>query len=97
MHLIDPVKEIASILPNISSSISYQHDGEQEFLLGVVDPIRMTSCFTAPIRILPRGYGSRPPNLALELHTLVNAIRDAEILATGNVPSALVNLRHDVW
>ncbi|MDG4603388.1 MAG: hypothetical protein P9C48_09030 [Defluviicoccus sp.] len=39
----------------------------------------------------------RAPNLSPELETLVRALRDAEILAVGNVPASCVRSRYEVW
>jgi hypothetical protein len=50
----------------------------------------------APCRQPPPASGtSRPPILKpeLELETLVRSLRDAEILAVGNIPAACVRNR----
>ena len=39
----------------------------------------------------------RPPNLTIELETLVRALRDAEILAHGNIPATCVKNRLEVY
>ena len=42
LHLLDPVKEVAQMLPPpTSSGPPYQHDGLPDFLLGIVDPGNM--------------------------------------------------------
>jgi hypothetical protein len=96
LELIDPVKEVASGLgdPLVAT---YHHDGEPTFLLGVVDPTRMATYLKAPYLQPPPGGGTpRPPKLTIELETLVRALRDAEVLAVGNIPSASCK-RIEVW
>lgn len=97
LQLLDPVKEVAAVVPSPLSLVPYQHDGRPDFLLGVVNPKRMRRFLTAPCPQPPPGGGtSRPPNLTIELETLVRALRDAEILAVGNIPAACIRNRFDV-
>ena len=99
LKLLDPVKEVAQMLPMPTSpGPPYQHDGLPDFLIGVVNPRNMQR-FLAPHSMqLPSSEGTpRPPNLTLELETLVRALRDAEILAQGIIPSACVQNRFDVY
>ena len=89
--VLDPVCEIAKSVPRPLSPISYQHDGFADFLIGVVDPIRMAAHLATPIKQPPPGGGtSRPANLSAELETFVRALRDAELLAAGPIPPACV-------
>jgi len=81
LQLLDPVKEVAMALPGPLDLISYQHDGHPDFLL----------------KIAPPGGGTRPPNPLVPLETLVRALRDAEILAVGNIPATYVRNRYEVW
>ena len=99
LALIDPVLEIAQkVLPLPIARFSYQHDGEPTFLLGVVDPMRMRRFLQTNIRQPPSSGGiQRSPNLTVELETIVRALRDAEILAAGDIPSASVLYRHDAY
>lgn len=98
LQLLDPVKEVADAAPTPLQVPSYQHDGPQYFLLGVVDPIGMRPFLTAPYLQPPPGGGTpRPPNLSIELETLIRALRDAEILAVGNIAASCVRNRFDVW
>jgi hypothetical protein len=98
MTVIDPVAEVAASHNNPLASLSYHHDGDMAFLLGIVDPGGMVTHLTTPIRA-PRGSTAtpRPANLSLQLETFVCALRDAEILVVGAIPSAHVILRHDVY
>ena len=99
LQLLDPVKEVAQRLPRPTSmSPPYQHDGLPEFLIGVVDSITMGHFLAQHSPQPPLSEGTpRPPNLTLELETLVRALRDAEILAQGIIPSACVQNRFDVY
>ena len=46
----------------------------------------------------PASEGTpRSPNLTIELETLVRALRDAEILAHGNIPVTCVKNRFEVY
>ncbi len=93
LQLFDPAKEVAASVPT-PLGLSYYHDGAPEFLLGVVSPTRMRRFLTAPYpQPPPRGGTSRPPNLTIELETLVRALRDAEILAIGTIPAACIRNR----
>ena len=99
LHLLDPVKEVAQMLPSPTNpGPPYQHDGLPEFLLGVVEPGRMGNFLTQYAKQPPSSEGTpRPPNLTIELETLVRALRDAEILAHGNIPITCVKNRFEVY
>lgn len=99
LHLLDPVKEVAQRLPSpINLGPPYQHDGLPDFLLGVVDPGRMENFLTQYAKQPPSSEGTpRPPNLTIELETLVRALRDAEILAHGIIPATCVKNSFDVY
>jgi hypothetical protein len=97
-RLIDPVKAIATELPNPWTTPSYQHDGSQRFLLGIVDPVTMRHHLREHC-VSPPGSSAtlRSPNLSAELETLVRALRDAEVLVFGNIPASMVRNRFDVY
>lgn len=99
LQLLDPVREVAQILPSPpSSGPPYQHDGLPDFLLGVVDPARMGDFLTQYVKQPPSSAGTpRPANLTIELETLVRALRDAEILAHGIIPATCVKNSFDVY
>ncbi len=99
LHLLDPVKEVAQMLPSPTNpGPPDQHDGLPEFLLGVVEPGRMGNFLTQYAKQPPSSEGTpRPPNLTIELETLVRALRDAEILAHGNIPITCVKNRFEVY
>lgn len=90
--------EVAAQNANPLISISYHHDGDMNFLLGVANPIGMGAHLTAPAK-QPGGSGGtrRAPNLTIELETFVRALRDAEVLVLGPVPAARVINWHDVY
>lgn len=99
LKMLDPVKEVAKELPSPPTiGPAYQHDGSQEFLLGVVNPRNMGHFLVRHSPQPPLSEGTpRPPNLTLELETLVRALRDAEILAYGTIPATCVVNCFDVY
>jgi len=99
LHLLDPVKEVAQMLPAPTSpGPPYQHDGLPDFLLGVVDPGNMGHFLTQHAMQPSSSEGTpRSPNLTIELETLVRALRDAEILAHGIIPAICVINSFDVY
>ena len=99
LHILDPVKEVAQMLPPpANSGPPYQHDGLPDFLLGVVDPGRMGDFLIQYAMQPPSSEGTpRSPNLTIELETLVRALRDAEILAHGIIPTPCVKNIFDVY
>ncbi len=98
VNAVDPIVEVAKGLPKPWQSPGYQHDGGQSFLLGVLDPKQMASALKQAAVFPPGSHGTpRTPNLSQELETLVRALRDAEILVYGNVPSSLVRNRYEVY
>jgi hypothetical protein len=76
---------------------TYQHDGHQDFIMGVVDQCFMAHSLTR-ICAQPPGSGGTPraANLSLELETLIRAMRDAEVLSHGAIPAACVRNRFAV-
>lgn len=93
--LVDPVKAVAATLPSPVTALSYFHDGDKDFILGVASPTLMAMHLTAPITQPPGSVGAaRSANLTLELETLIRALRDAEVLVLGTVPASRVTTRH---
>ena len=102
LEIFDPVKEVAKSLPNPIDLGSeggypfYQHNGLPDFLLGVVRPEGM-SRFLVGRQPRPPGPGVPcPPNLTPKLEALVKALRDAEVLLHGHIPSSCVKNRFEV-
>lgn len=98
LQLLDPVKEVAAAAPEPLAPMGYQHDGLPEFLLGLVNPMEMGQFLEAPCPQPPPGDGTRRFTQRSEyLETLVRALRDAEILAVGNILAICVRNRYEVW
>lgn len=95
LALLDPIKELAAALPGPLNQISYQHDGGASVLLGVVLPKEFSQVLTAPY---PQagGTSTSPVRISQELVTMIRALRDAEILAVGNIPTSCVLARTPV-
>ena len=97
LTIVDPVREVASQLPTPLASLSYQHNGLPSFLLGVVDPLTMGNFLLDAVPQVPGSVGPvTASSPAMHLMALVRALRDAEILAVGNIPASCVRFRHDV-
>ena len=87
--LANPVKEVAEAAPAPTAAINYQHGGDPYFILGVANPNTMWRGAQRPIK-QPPGSAPTPktPTLTIELETLTRALRDAEILAEGELPAS---------
>ena len=96
-QFIDPVDYIASRHANPLVS-TYHHDGDQSFL-GIVAYPALSGGVpgTSPRPPGMTGATARPPNLSIQLETIVFAIRDAEVLAYGNIPASWIINRYDVY
>ena len=86
IRLIDPIKEIAPILPDptVEEVHRYQHGGYPNFLLGIVHP-----------RL--RSFLAGQPLPSPQLKALVRALRDAEILILGALPASCVTNRFEIY
>jgi hypothetical protein len=94
VQLIDPIKELASELNAPHARNTYQHDGHQDFILGVADPFKMAHCLSRICSQPPGSTGApRAGNLTMELEMLVRAMRDSEILSVGTIPAGWVRSR----
>lgn len=92
MELFDPVKVVADAAPLPLAAVPYQHDGQSDFLISVIE-----ATISAKPCLLPQGGATpRQPNLSIYVETLVRALRDAEILANV-VPKVCVVNRIEVW
>ena len=96
--LLDPIIEVANHLPNPPcDDLTYHHDGAPSFLLGVIDPFGSKHHLSAQIEQPPGSAGtSRAANLTIQLETLVRALRDSEVLASGAIPATCIVDRFDV-
>lgn len=96
-RLLDPIQAIASELGSPYETRTYHHDGDNSFLLGLVDPVKHRSILRQDVRFAPPGQGTyRSPLLHIELEALVRALRDSEILAFGAVAASQIRRRIEV-
>jgi hypothetical protein len=81
----------------LAAGSHYQHDGEPDFLIGVVNPSKYRTTLTKLVKTPMRGATPRPARLSEELETIVRALRDAELLAVGAIPTTCIVNRHNVY
>jgi hypothetical protein len=95
--LIDPVKEVANGAPNPLDPNPYQHNGHPNVMLGVTWPL-MASLLRLPVPVPPGAATSAAPTARIGPHlwAMIAALRDAEILAIGDIPSGCVLRRYSV-
>ena len=97
VNLIDPLKEIAGAAVGPFDSVGYQHDGYPTVLLGVVSSL-LAFFLRIPIPHAAGGGSSvRYANISPFVWGLVASLRDAEILAIGNIPRNCVIRRTAVY
>ena len=97
-RIVDPLKEIIYAMPDPAAGNSYHHDGQQSFLLGVVDPVSMGAHLQKKVLHPPPHLGTpRAPNLSLALETMIRVLRDAELLAIEAIPRSCVKHRFEVY
>jgi len=95
LALLDLIRELAAVLPGPLDRMSYQHDGRAKVLLGMVLPKEFQHMLVSTYP-QPGGTSGSPVRVTQELVTLVRALRDAEILAVGNIPASCVLARSPV-
>ncbi len=94
---MDPVKEVAAGLPSPLERISYHHNALPTLLLGIVDAVTNWQILQEFVPQPPHSSNRfQPPIITRELRVLVHALRDAEILALGDIPAPLVRNRYPV-
>ena len=93
--LLDPLQEVVRAMPPVTSRRSYQHDGGQDFISWLMDPMRLTPSSRAPGSESPRV--KLTPQFSIELETILRTLRDAEIVAIGNIPPSFVRSRYEVF
>jgi len=98
LTLVDPICEIGSANVNPGLRHTYHHDGDQSLLLGIADPIGMAH-HLGQMTIDPPNSGRTPrhPTISIEMEAMVRALRDAEVLVAGNIPTICFVHRHDVY
>ena len=98
----DPVAEVGrTLLVSTDAGVqgavaAYQHNGLPSLLLGVVDPENMGDFLVGWQPQPPGPPVLCQPNITPPLKTLVNAIRDAEILVYGHIQPDRVTRRFEV-
>jgi hypothetical protein len=98
VSVIDPVFEVMRPFSSPLGILSYHHDGDMNFLLGVVDPVHMGSYVSSPIRTPPGSVPTpRAANLTIVLEAVVRSLRDSEVIVVGSLPGACVIARYDVF
>lgn len=96
--VIDPITRISSNLPSSVASVSYQHDGGQDVLLGLVNPRRYRRILRRHVKQPPpAGATPRGARITGEVEAIVRALRDAELLAIHRVHKDYVVRRYPVW
>jgi hypothetical protein len=98
LALFDPVRAKAEQFGDPLAAAAYHHDGDSKFLLGVADPTSGREFLELPVRHPPPADGGarRSPNLSIELEAMVRALRDAEILARGVIPTNCIRARYNI-
>jgi hypothetical protein len=86
MSIVDPMVEIVRSSRRGSAAAPYHHDGDQSFLLGVVDPAAFPNYLSAPARQPGLGATPRPANLSPELEAMARVLRDSELLVIRHIP-----------
>lgn len=92
--LHDPVFELSSGA-RTRNRWSAEHDGNQDLILGIA----AKSLHGAVLTTAPRRPGANlghAPQITPELHALVFAIRDAEVLSSASIPKSCIVTRHTV-
>ena len=87
---------------HFTGAVPYLHDGSQKFPIGIISnsifPALSRRLLSLPYRQPPPATGTpRPPNLMIELETLLRALRDTEVLVVGTIPASCIINRIDVY
>jgi hypothetical protein len=98
LNVIDPIFEIGTYNANPVAAHSYHHAGDQNFLLGIIDPVTFAHELAQIVKYPPSsGAIAHSPTPSLALQAIVRAARDAEILVCGTIPAKLFVNRFDVY
>jgi hypothetical protein len=93
--LVDPIQELAKSFGTPFAHLFYQHNGAQDVILGLVDYATFGHVLTRHVRGPGLSTG-RVPNITDELHAIVRALRDAEVLACGAISRNCIICKHAV-
>lgn len=86
--ILNPVSEVSSLS---NGHLAHHHEGVASLILDVAQGV-------SPPSSAPRCGGKmHVPGISGELQALIFAIRDAEVLVSGNVPPTVIVRRHDVY
>jgi hypothetical protein len=96
IRLVDPILDIAASAKGPSHALPYHHDGNQNFLLGVVSPVAFATYRNAITRRPGPWATPRPANLSVELEAMTRVLRDAEVLVVGHIQASCITHRYDV-
>lgn len=98
LSLLDPLREVVQSFPQPESDYTYHHNVDHHYLLGVISPTNMRRYLRQMVKQPPPGGGTpSSPLLTLQLQTIVRALRDAEVLAFGNIPRSAIRATYSVW
>lgn len=92
--LYDPIEVIAAMVPGPLANIPYHHDGSMNVIVGLAQPnTPQGQAYLSKRIMLPGGsFGVTGAKVTPELNALVRAIRDAEVLCLGTIPSGMIDL-----
>jgi hypothetical protein len=98
--VVDPIFEISRKHNDPLVPISYHHDGDHLFLIGIVD--EQNHAHYASQQVLrPRGATAyapaRTPHRSEQLEAYVRVLRDAEVMFVGTVPAKCIVRKHPVY
>jgi hypothetical protein len=100
-RFVDPAREILLLNPYIGApgTIPTFHDGGQDLILGIADPVVHRKVLVTPPRqpgLTGHVRGPGTPIVHNELRAVIFALRDAEVLATTDVPAACITARYPI-
>ena len=99
-RLIDPIKDVAGMVPSPPAPIAYQHNDFPGIILAVAaprfGPILARLGMLGPLHRMA-GKVNFSTLTTLHFRALVRALRDAEVLVHGYIPKSCVKARHAVY
>lgn len=89
--VLDPVAAIAAEVNTPLAPTSYHHNGDMTLLLGLVNELTMRRYLTR-LAHEPPGSSATPAPARIDpaLRAIVRALRDAEIIVLGHIPSSCI-------
>ena len=90
--ITDPLRSLIQ-LADSTLRFLHQHDGHQDLIPGVCDPLRQSVLTSFPLRPgQPPSRKMPAPNISRHLNALVFATRDSELLVSSIPPRAVGNV-----